>query len=562
MKGDVIIFKSDIDIARDAKKEYISSIAANCGLDRDDFIPYGHYKAKISLSSDKLNKKPDGKLVLVTAINPTPAGEGKTTTSVGLADGMKKLGVNVGVALREPSLGPVFGMKGGAAGGGYAQVVPMEDLNLHFTGDLHAITSANNLLSALLDNHLYQGNSLNIDLNNITWRRCMDMNDRQLRHIECGLGKNSGVPRKDGFDITAASEVMAAFCLASSLEDLRERLGNIIVAYDTDYNPIYAKQLNAHGAMTALLKEAFNPNLVQTMEQTPALVHGGPFANIAHGCNSIIATKTAMKLFDVVITEAGFGADLGAEKFFDIKCRTGEIFPDAVVLVATVRALKYHGGIAKEHLKQENPEAVSIGISNLEKHIENLKDTFQTNVVVAINKFATDTDAEMQPIYELCSKMGVKVSLSEGWEKGSEGTIDLANKVISAIKKGTIESPTFLYDESKSIKQKIEAITSYYGAGGVSYSEAAEKAIAAIEKIGKDNLPICVAKTQYSLSDSPKLLGRPKGFTVSVRNVKLNNGAGFIVVLTGTILRMPGLPKVPSANDIDIDTDGNIVGLF
>lgn len=555
------MFKSDIEIARNAKKEYISTIAANCGLDRDDYIPYGHYKAKISLSSDKLNKKPDGKLVLVTAINPTPAGEGKTTTSVGLADGMKKIGVNVGVALREPSLGPVFGMKGGAAGGGQAQVVPMEDLNLHFTGDLHAITSANNLLSAMLDNHLYQGNALNIDLDNITWRRCIDMNDRQLRNVECGLGKKSGVPRKDGFDITAASEVMAAFCLASSLEDLKLRLGNILVAYDTDYNPIYAKQLNAEGAMTALLKDAFNPNLVQTMEQTPALIHGGPFANIAHGCNSIIATKTAMKLFDLVITEAGFGADLGAEKFFDIKCKAANIFPDAVVLVATVRALKYHGGVSKENLKEENPQAVSIGISNLEKHIENLKDTFNTNVVVAINKFAADTEAEMQPIYELCNKMGVEVSLSEGWEKGSEGTTDLAHKVMNAVNNRKDEPPTFLYDTSMSIKQKIEAITSYYGAGGVDYSETSEKSIAAIERLGKDNLPICVAKTQYSLSDSPKLLGRPEGFTVSVRNVKLNNGAGFIVVLTGRILRMPGLPKVPSADNIDV-IDGNITGLF
>ena len=555
------MFKSDIDIARSAKKEYISAIAENCGLEKQDYVPYGHYKAKISLSSDKLKKEPDGKLILVTAINPTPAGEGKTTTSVGLADGLKKIGVNVGVALREPSLGPVFGMKGGAAGGGYAQVIPMEDLNLHFTGDLHAITSANNLLSAMLDNHIYQGNKLNINLDRITWRRCMDMNDRQLRNIDCGLGKKSGVPRKDGFDITAASEVMAAFCLASSLNDLKTRLGNIIVAYDTGSNPVYAKQLEAHGAMTALLKDAFNPNLVQTMEQTPALIHGGPFANIAHGCNSIIATKTALKLFDVVITEAGFGADLGAEKFFDIKCRTADLFPDAVVLVATVRALKYHGGVAKDALKEENAKAVALGISNLEKHIENLKDRFKTNVVVAINKFAADTDAEMQPIYDLCKKMGVEVSLSEGWEKGGEGTTDLAQKVMTAINTGD-NSQTFLYNTDMTIKNKIEAVTSYYGAGGVNYSETAEKSIAAIEKIGKDNLPICIAKTQYSLSDSPKLLGRPEGFTVSVRNVKLNNGAGFIVVLTGSILRMPGLPKIPSANSIDVDADGNITGLF
>jgi len=556
------MFKSDIDIARSANKEYISEIANNCGLEKDDYIPYGHYKAKISLSSDKLKKDAAGKLVLVTAISPTPAGEGKTTTSVGLSDGLKKIGVNVGVALREPSLGPVFGMKGGAAGGGYAQVVPMEDLNLHFTGDLHAITSANNLLSAMIDNHIYQGNQLNIDLESITWRRCMDMNDRQLRNIECGIGKKSGVPRKDGFDITAASEVMAAFCLASSLKDLKIRLGNIIVAYDTDSNPVFAKQLDAHGAMTALLKEAFNPNLVQTMEQTPALIHGGPFANIAHGCNSIIATKTALRLFDVVVTEAGFGADLGAEKFIDIKCRTANLFPDAVVLVATVRALKYHGGVEKSNLFKENPEAVGIGISNLEKHIENLKGKFNTKVVIAINKFSADTDAEMQPIYDLCSNLNVEVSLSEAWEKGGEGTVDLARKVMNAIGNNTTKKPTFLYDTSSSIKEKIEALANYYGADGVNYSETAEKSIDTLNKIGKSDLPICVAKTQYSLSDNPKLIGSPKGFNITVRNVKLSNGAGFIVVLTGRILRMPGLPKVPSANNIDIDEDGNIVGLF
>ncbi|MEX1376848.1 MAG: formate--tetrahydrofolate ligase [Eubacteriales bacterium] len=555
------MYKSDIEIASSAKKEYISEIANACGLDAEDCIAYGHYKAKISLSAKSLQKAPDGKLVLVTAINPTPAGEGKTTTSVGLADGLKKIGVNVGVALREPSLGPVFGMKGGAAGGGYAQIVPMEDLNLHFTGDLHAITSANNLLSAMLDNHIYQGNQLNIDIENITWRRCMDMNDRQLREIDCGLGKNSGVPRKDGFDITAASEVMAAFCLASSLEDLKSRLGNIIVAYDTDSNPVYAHQLNAHGAMTALLKEAFNPNLVQTMEQTPALIHGGPFANIAHGCNSIIATKTALKLFDVVVTEAGFGADLGAEKFIDIKCKTAGIFPDAVVLVATVRALKYHGGVLKENLSDENPEAVFKGIANLEKHIDNLQSNFKTKVVVAINKFVSDTEAEMKPIYDLCSKMNIEVALSEAWAKGGEGTIDLAEKVMSAIAKSN-SAPSFLYDSSSSIKDKIAAVAKYYGADGVEYSEDAEKSIAFLDSIGKSDLPICVAKTQYSLSDNPKLLGCPKNFNIKVRNVQLNNGAGFIVVLTGKILRMPGLPKIPSAESIDIDENENIVGLF
>ena len=555
------MYKSDIEIASSAKKEYISEIAKSCGLEKEDCIAYGHYKAKISLSAKRLQKEPDGKLVLVTAINPTPAGEGKTTTSVGLADGLKKIGINAGVALREPSLGPVFGMKGGAAGGGYAQVVPMEDLNLHFTGDMHAITSANNLLSAILDNHIYQGNELNIDIESITWRRCMDMNDRQLRQIDCGLGAKSGVPRQDGFDITAASEVMAAFCLASSLDDLKSRLGNIIIAYDIKGHPVYAHQLKAHGAMTALLKEAFNPNLVQTMEQTPALVHGGPFANIAHGCNSIIATKTALKLFDVVVTEAGFGADLGAEKFIDIKCRTADIFPDAVVLVATVRALKYHGGVLKDNLSVENPDAVEKGIANLEKHIINLQTNFNTKVVVAINKFAADTDAEMQPIYNLCSKLNVDVSLSEAWAKGGEGTTDLAEKVMKAIE-GSNSTPSYLYDNSSSIKEKILQVARYYGADGVEYSEKADSSIAFLESLGKSSLPICVAKTQYSLSDNPKLLGCPTNFKIKVRNVQLNNGAGFIVVLTGTILRMPGLPKVPSAENIDIDENQNIIGLF
>lgn len=556
------MFKTDIDIARDANKEYISKIANNCGLSSNDYMPYGHYKAKILLSSDKLAKEPTGKLVLVTAITPTPAGEGKTTISVGLADGLKRIGINVGVALREPSLGPVFGMKGGAAGGGYSQVIPMEDLNLHFTGDMHAITSANNLLSAMIDNHIYFGNQLNIDIENITWRRCMDMNDRQLRNIECGLGRKSGVPRKDGFDITAASEVMAAFCLASSLGDLRVRLGNIIVAFDMDSNPIYAKQLDAHGAMTALLKDAFNPNLVQTMEQTPALIHGGPFANIAHGCNSIIATKTALKLFDVVVTEAGFGADLGAEKFVDIKCRVGDMFPDAVVLVATVRALKYHGGVSKENLLEENPKAVVEGLCNLETHLNNLKNSFGVDVVVAINKFVADTEAEIQPIYDLCKKIGTRVSLSEAWEKGGEGAEDLANNVMSAINANTAKEPKFLYDTSKSIKEKILTVAKYYGADGVDYLPAAETAIDILNRLQKDNLPICIAKTQYSLSDNPKLFGSPKGFNITVRNLTLSNGAGFIVVLTGRILRMPGLPKIPSANNIDIDEDGNILGLF
>ncbi|MBN2879128.1 MAG: formate--tetrahydrofolate ligase [Clostridia bacterium] len=554
--------KPDIDIAREAKKEDILEIALKCGLKKDDYVPYGHYKAKISLSAESLKRSPSGKLVLVTAINPTPAGEGKTTTSVGLADGLSKIGVNSCVALREPSLGPVFGMKGGAAGGGYSQVVPMEDLNLHFTGDMHAITSANNLLSALMDNHIYQGNNLKIDTESIIWRRCMDMNDRQLREIECGLGKRNGVPRKDGFDITAASEVMAAFCLASSLDDLKSRLGNIIVAYDVNKNPVYARDLNAQGAMTALLKDAFSPNLVQTMEQTPAFVHGGPFANIAHGCNSIIATKTAMKLFDVVVTEAGFGADLGAEKFIDIKCRSGNIFPDAVVLVATVRALKYHGGVQKENLSEENAEAVKKGLANLEAHITNLKSNFGVNVVVAINKFSADTDAEMLPIYQLCEKMDVEVSLSEGWEKGGEGTKDLAEKVMAAINKASGSSPKYLYDTSLSIKEKVDSISKYYGADGADYTESADQAIQYLEKMGKGNLPICMAKTQYSLSDDPKLVGRPKGFRITVRDVAINNGAGFIVVITGKIMRMPGLPKEPSAMNIDVNEDGDILGLF
>ena len=556
------MFKSDIEIAREAKKEYILDIAQKCGLEKDDCIPYGHYKAKVSLSATALSKKPAGKLVLVTAISPTPAGEGKTTTSVGLADGLKRIGVDAAVALREPSLGPVFGMKGGAAGGGYSQVVPMEDLNLHFTGDMHAITAANNLLSAMLDNHIYQGNELNIDLENIMWKRCIDMNDRQLRKIECGLGKNSGVPRTDGFDITAASEVMAAFCLASSIEDLKERLGNILIAYDKDSNPVFARQIKAHGAMTALLKEAFNPNLVQTMENTPALVHGGPFANIAHGCNSIIATTTALKLFDVVVTEAGFGADLGAEKFIDIKCRTADIYPDAIVIVATVRALKYHGGIEKENLSAENPEAVTAGLVNLETHLNNLKNNFDADIVVAINNFASDTEAELKPIYELCNKMNIEVSLAQGWEKGGEGTVDLAQKVMNAVNNPRTQVPRFLYDPSGSIKDKIKALSEYYGAADVNYSEKALEEIEQIQKIGRADLPVCVAKTQYSLSDNPKLLGSPKGFTLNVRNVKLSNGAGFIVVLTGTIMRMPGLPKIPSADSIDVDKDGNIVGLF
>ena len=551
---------ADIDIARKAKMRPIADIAREIGMS-EHYEPYGKYKAKLNADYyTELEKKGSGKLILVTAMNPTPAGEGKTTTTVGLADGLSRIGENVCAALREPSLGPVFGMKGGAAGGGMSQVVPMEDLNLHFTGDLHAITAANNLLAALIDNHIYQGNGLNIDTENIFWRRCLDMNDRQLRNIQSGLGKKSGVPRADGFDITAASEVMAALCLAASLEDLKSRLGRITIALDTDGNAVTAGDINAQGAMTVLLKDAFNPNLVQTLENTPVLVHGGPFANIAHGCSSLIATKMAMKLFDYTVTEAGFGADLGAEKFLDIKCRVGGINPDAVVLVATCRALKYHGGISKDELMHEDVSALKEGLKNLGKHIENIKDKFGLNIVVAINKFSGDTKSEIEAVKEFCAGYGVDAILSEGWEKGGAGMTELAKAI-----KILTQSPKkaqLLYDISDTVEEKIEKIAAYYGAAKVEYTEKALKDLELIHKFGLSDIPVCVAKTQYSLSCNSKALGRPKGFTVKVRRLVISSGAGFIVAVTGSILRMPGLPKEPAASSIDIDEDREIIGLF
>ena len=551
---------ADIDIARKAKMIPIADIACEIGMS-DHYEPYGKYKAKLNADYyTELEKRPGGKLILVTAMNPTPAGEGKTTTTVGLADGLSRIGENACAALREPSLGPVFGMKGGAAGGGMSQVVPMEDLNLHFTGDLHAITAANNLLAALIDNHIYQGNGLNIDIENIFWRRCLDMNDRQLRNIQSGLGKKSGVSRADGFDITAASEVMAALCLATSIEDLKLRLGRITIALDTDGNAVTAGDINAQGAMTVLLKDAFNPNLVQTLENTPVLVHGGPFANIAHGCSSLIATKMAMKLFDYTVTEAGFGADLGAEKFLDIKCRVGGINPDAVVLVATCRALKYHGGVAKDDLMHEDVAALKEGLKNLGKHIENIKDKFGLNVVVAINKFSGDTKSEIGAVKEFCAGYGVDAILSEGWEKGGAGMTELAQ----AVKKLT-QSPKeaeLLYESSETIEAKIEKISAYYGASNVEYTDKALQDLELIKRLGLSDIPVCVAKTQYSLSCDSKALGRPEGFTVKVRRLLISSGAGFIVAVTGSILRMPGLPKEPAASSIDIDENREIIGLF
>ncbi len=554
---------SDIEIAQQAKMLKIGSVAENLGISEDDIEPYGHYKAKLSeelftkTASDK-----DGKLILVTAINPTPAGEGKTTMSVGLAEAMAKIGKNAVLALREPSLGPVFGIKGGAAGGGYAQVVPMEDINLHFTGDMHAITAANNLLCALLDNHMQQGNALGIDQRRIMIDRCMDMNDRALRNIIAGLGgKVNGVPRQDSFRITVATEVMAILCLASDLTDLKERLGRILVAYTYDGKPVYARDLGAQGAMTALLKDALKPNLVQTLENTPAIMHGGPFANIAHGCNSIRATKLALKLGDYCITEAGFGADLGAEKFFDIKCRFAGLKPSCAVLVATIRALKYNGGVPKAELTVENTEALKKGIVNLKTHIENIR-KFGVPVVVAINRFYTDTDAEIAVIKDFCKEMGVEVSLAEVFAKGGEGGKDLAEKVCAVIDRGQADFKT-LYDEKLPIKEKIETIArEIYRADGVQYTSQAEKAIKEIEGLGFDKIPVCVAKTQYSLSDDPNKLGKPENFMITVRDVKLSAGAGFVVALTGDIMVMPGLPKAPAALKIDCDNDGNISGLF
>lgn len=544
----------------------IGRIAENLGISEDDIEPYGHYKAKLTEELfTKTASNPDGKLILVTAINPTPAGEGKTTMSVGLAEAMAKIGKNAVLALREPSLGPVFGIKGGAAGGGYAQVVPMEDINLHFTGDMHAITAANNLLCALLDNHMQQGNALGIDQRRIMIDRCLDMNDRALRNVIVGLGgKVNGVPRQDGFRITVASEVMAILCLASDLTDLKERLGRILVAYTYDGNPVYARDLGAHGAMTALLKDALKPNLVQTLENTPAIMHGGPFANIAHGCNSVRATKLALKLGDYCITEAGFGADLGAEKFFDIKCRFAGLKPSCTVLVATIRALKYNGGVPKAELTTENVEALKKGIVNLKTHIENIH-KFGVPVVVAINRFHTDTEAEIRVIKDFCAEMGVEVSLAEIFAKGGEGGTDLAEKVCAVIEKCDGCQTNFkpLYDEKLSIKEKIGIIAKeIYRADGVNFTAQAEKAIKEIEGLGFGGTPVCVAKTQYSLSDDPTKLGKPENFVITVRDVKLSAGAGFVVALTGDIMVMPGLPKAPAALKIDCDNDGNISGLF
>lgn len=561
--GGRLIMMTDIQIAQNAKMKHIREIAASIGLSENDIDYYGKYKAKILPDVYKrLEGKKDGKLILVTAINPTPAGEGKTTTSVGIGEAMGKLGKNAIIALREPSLGPVMGVKGGAAGGGYAQVVPMEDINLHFTGDMHAITSAHNLLAALLDNHIKQGNSLNIDVTNIVFKRVMDMNDRALREIIVGLGgKINGVPREDGFMITVASEIMAILCLANDFNDLKDRLSRIIVAYDFDGNPVTAGMLNAAGAMALLLKDAVNPNLVQTLENTPCLMHGGPFANIAHGCNSVIATKLALKLCDYVITEAGFGADLGAEKFLDIKCRNAKLTPNAVVVVATVRALKYNGGVAKADLKDENLDALKKGISNLGKHVENMK-KYGVPVIVAINEFCTDSEAEKQYIKDYCDSIGVVASFSKVFELGGEGGLDLA-KVICDTVDNTESNYAPLYDEKLPIKDKILTIAKeIYGAASVSYTSKANKKIAKLEALGLDKVPVCMAKTQYSLSDDPNLLGAPQGFEITVRDVNISNGAGFIVALTGDIMTMPGLPKCPAANNIDITPDGEIVGLF
>ncbi|MCQ2486992.1 MAG: formate--tetrahydrofolate ligase [Clostridia bacterium] len=557
-------YKSDIEIAQEATPKHIGEIAAKLGLSEDSFEYYGKYKAKVDYNLLKTPKKGDkAKLVLVTAINPTPAGEGKTTTTVGLADGLSQIGKNVCIALREPSLGPVFGVKGGAAGGGYAQVIPMEDINLHFTGDFHAIGAANNLLAAMIDNHIYQGNKCNIDPKRITWRRCVDMNDRQLRNVVDGLGRRvDGVTREDGFDITVASEIMATLCLASSIKDLKERLSRIVVGYSYTGEPVTAGEIGAAGAMTALLKDALKPNLVQTLEGTPAFVHGGPFANIAHGCNSVMATRMAMHLSDYTITEAGFGADLGAEKFLDIKCRLADLKPDAVVIVATIRALKYNGGVPKAELGSENLAALEKGLPNLLKHVENITQVYGLPAVVAINKFVADTDAEVKLVTDKCNELGVNVCLSEVWEHGGKGGVELAKEVVELCENAE-NNFTFSYDANDSIKDKINAIaTKIYGADGVNYTTQAEKEIAELTKNGFDKMPICMAKTQYSLSDDQTKLGRPTGFTITVRNLTVSAGAGFVVALTGDILKMPGLPKAPAALRIDCDDDGRITGLF
>lgn len=555
--------KTDVQIAQEAIMEPIGKIAQHLEIPEDELELYGKYKAKISLNywNTTLQQKENGKLILVTAINPTPAGEGKTTTSIGLGDALHKLGKKTAIALREPSLGPCFGMKGGAAGGGYAQVVPMEDINLHFTGDFHAITSAHNLLAAVIDNHIQQGNALDLDVRRITWKRVVDLNDRALRNIICGLGgKAHGVPRETGFDITVASEMMAILCLTSDLEDMKKRLGNIIIGYTRSGRPVRAEELNVTGALTLLFKDAIKPNLVQTLEGTPALIHGGPFANIAHGCNSVMATKYALKMADYTVTEAGFGADLGAEKFLDIKCHFTGFKPDAVVVVATIRALKMHGGLAKTELATENIEALKKGMTNLAKHIENIQ-KFGLPIVVAINAFPTDTENELQELKALCESMGASVSISEAWAKGGEGAIDLAQKVIEATEKPS--NFQYMYDVNDSIKDKINAIaTKIYGADGVNYTPAVEKTIAEFEAEGLDKMPICMAKTQYSLSDDQFKLGAPTGFKITVRELRISAGAGFIVALTGNILTMPGLPKKPAAENMDIDINGKITGLF
>ncbi|MGN1110702.1 MAG: formate--tetrahydrofolate ligase [Oscillospiraceae bacterium] len=554
---------TDIEIAQNAKMMKVAEIAEKLGISNEEIEPYGHYKAKLSQALiNRTANNPDGKLILVTAINPTPAGEGKTTTSVGLCDGMNRIGKKTCLALREPSLGPVFGVKGGAAGGGYAQVVPMEDINLHFTGDMHAITAANNLLCALIDNHIQQGNELNIDVRRILMKRCLDMNDRALRNCVVGMGgKLNGVPREDHFQITVASEIMAILCLSADLADLKKRLGNILVAYTNDGKPVFARDLKAVGAMTALLKEAINPNLVQTLENNPALIHGGPFANIAHGCNSVRATKLALKLADYTVTEAGFGSDLGAEKFLDIKCRFAGLKPSCIVLVATIRALKYNGGVAKADLKTENVEALKKGIVNLGVHIENMG-KYGVPVVVAINHFETDSEAEIKVVRDYCEEKGARCAFSDVFLKGGEGAIELANAVVDACEN---EQSNFkpLYDENLSIKEKIETIAkNIYRADGVVYTAKADKAIKEIESLGLDKVPVCVAKTQYSLSDDPTKLGKPENFNITVSNVAASSGAGFVVVYTGDIMTMPGLPKVPAANNIDVDENGVITGLF
>ena len=556
-------YKSDIEIAQATPMQPITEVAKTAGIDEKYLELYGRYKAKIDyVNLLRDSKRPNGKLVLVTAITPTPAGEGKTTTTVGLADGMRKIGKNVMVALREPSLGPVFGVKGGAAGGGYAQVVPMEDINLHFTGDFHAIGAANNLLAAMLDNHIQQGNALDIDTRRITWKRCVDMNDRQLRSIVCGLGgKANGVPREDGFDITVASEVMAVFCLASDIDDLKARLSRIIVAYSRSGKPVTAGDLKAQGAMAALLVEALKPNLVQTLEHTPAIIHGGPFANIAHGCNSVTATKIALKLGDYAITEAGFGADLGAEKFLDIKCRFAGLRPSAVVIVATVRALKHHGGVAKADLGTENLAALEKGLPNLLQHVANITTVYKLPAVVAINRFPTDSEAELELIAAKCRELGVNVALSEVWGKGGDGGIELAKEVVRLCEQKS--DFTYSYDLDMSIEEKLNAIvTKVYHGDGVVLTPAAKKQAQQLTELGFGDMPICMAKTQYSFSDDPAKLGAPKGFEVTVRNLKVSAGAGFIVALTGDIMTMPGLPKVPAAEKIDVDSDGRISGLF